>query len=244
MSMMKKGKRFYINITNRCNTNCPFCCMYSSTENNLDMDFSIYREIIDSAAREFELQLEGGEPLLHPSLYSFMEYAASTGRCRKILILSNGILLEKHLLRLHEFSLLHRIPTEIKVSVNYWLIEAHRKHLDLVEGIIAAAESLPLLDIYCNVRLRHEDGALREEIEKRPLLAERSNIYYLQSYGRLEDDSYQKPVIVQNIEDWAIYSTDGRCFFQDLEARSRHEKELAEENALLPHVSREDRAHD
>lgn len=31
---MKKGTRLYINLTNKCNTNCPFCCMYSGTDKN------------------------------------------------------------------------------------------------------------------------------------------------------------------------------------------------------------------
>lgn len=226
---MKRGKRLYINITNRCNTDCPFCCMHSSTKNSLDMDFSIYKEIIDRTREEFELQLEGGEPLLHPQLYPFMEYACFTGRCKKILILSNGILLGKHLHRLHEFALLHHIPAEIKVSVNYWLNKEHCGHLNIVESMIAESESMPFLHLCCNVRLRHEDEALRKEIESRPLLAAYSNIYYLQSYGRLKDSAYQKPVIVQNIESWELYATDGHCFNQNLEARSLHEEELAKE---------------
>ncbi|MBQ6628858.1 MAG: hypothetical protein IJH65_08585 [Methanobrevibacter sp.] len=33
---MKKGTRLYINITNRCNTRCPFCCMYSGEDKTTD----------------------------------------------------------------------------------------------------------------------------------------------------------------------------------------------------------------
>ena len=35
-----------------------------------------------------------------------------------------------------------------------------------------------------------------------------------------------KPVIVQNIDDWFIYACDGKCFNKDLIARSNYEKEL------------------
>lgn len=28
MNRIKSGTRLYINITNGCNVNCPFCCMY------------------------------------------------------------------------------------------------------------------------------------------------------------------------------------------------------------------------
>ena len=80
---LKKGKRLYIDITNRCNTECPFCCMYSGVSNSRDMDFETYKGIIDGCEKEFELQLEGGEPLVHPDLYLFLEYARFAKRCRK-----------------------------------------------------------------------------------------------------------------------------------------------------------------
>ena len=53
---MKKGTRLYINITNKCNTNCPFCCMYSGTEKNTFMNFETYKKIIDDCKGDFELQ--------------------------------------------------------------------------------------------------------------------------------------------------------------------------------------------
>ena len=74
--MIKTGTRLYINITNACNTNCPFCCMYSSTENSKYMDFDTFRGIVDKYDSEFELQLEGGEPLVHPNIYLFIELFA------------------------------------------------------------------------------------------------------------------------------------------------------------------------
>ena len=85
---MKKGTRLYINLTNKCNVNCPFCCMYSGTNKNRFITFDKIKEIIDSTKGEFEFQLEGGEPLLHKDIFLFLEYAVSTGRCKKIIILS------------------------------------------------------------------------------------------------------------------------------------------------------------
>lgn len=56
-------------------------------------------------------------------------------------------------------------------------------------------------------------------------LKEISNIFYLQSYGKYENEKgYSKPVIVQNIDDWFIYACDGTCFGKDLVARSDYEK--------------------
>lgn len=224
---LKKGKRLYIDITNRCNTECPFCCMYSGLSNSRDMDFETYKKIIDGCDKEFELQLEGGEPLLHSDLYLFMEYARSTKRCGKILILTNGLLLPAHQKRLVMFSGEYGIPLEIKVSINYWLIEENSRHLDQIRNLLFATEFIPGIKITCNVRLRkQEDEALRKEVENDKLLLSHSNIYYLQSYGRLSgSDVYTKPVIVQNIEEFELFASDGTSFGTDLIARSEYEKE-------------------
>ena len=225
---MKKGTRLYINITNRCNTNCPFCCMYSGTDNHIDMNFEIYKKIIDDCKTNFELQLEGGEPLLHENLYLFIEYAISTGKCKKILILTNGIVLKQHLKRFVDLSNFYKIPFEIKVSINYWLIGVNPDHIDNIKNYLFATEYLPYFKITCNVRLRHEHELIKRRIEKDLLLKKHSNIYYLQSYGKLKDSDYEKPIIVQNIENWCVYACDGTSFETDLIARSEYEYKLQE----------------
>ena len=89
-----------------------------------------------------------------------------------------------------------------------------------------STEFIDGVDIKLNVRLRHEDEWLRSLINEYKL-EKNSNIFYLQSYGKYEDKSeYDKPVIVQNIDDWFIYACDGKCFNKDLIARSNYEKEL------------------
>ena len=230
---MKKGKRLYINITNRCNTDCPFCCMYSGTKNMTDMDFDTFKKIIDDCDKEFELQLEGGEPLLNPYFYLFMEYAISTQRCKKIIILTNGIELDRHLRRITDLATYHQTQTEIKVSVNYWLIKQNPQHLEKISAYLFATEFLEYTSITCNVRLRNRvDEGIREMIGQDELLGRHSNIYYLQSYGKLADnEEYEKPVIVQNIESWELYSVDGTSFGNDLIRRNEYEKEFINEHA-------------
>lgn len=220
--------RLYFNLTNKCNESCEFCCMYSSPKKNTFLDFNRYKEIIDSKTEDFELQLEGGEPFLHKDLYLFMEYARSTDRCKKIIILSNGLLLNAHLTRLVDFHKYYNIPIVLKISVNYWLLDRHKNCLDNLLDFYLATEFIEGFDIKLNVRLRNNDRDewIRDEIEKKHLTSI-SNIYYLQSYGRLSNDtSYSKPIIVQNIDDWFIYASDGEGFYQDLIARSEYEKTL------------------
>ena len=191
--------RLYINITNNCNANCEFCCMWSDSSKHTFMDFDTFKKIIDEKKEKFELQLEGGEPLLHKDMYLFMEYAKSTGRCVKIIILTNGILLDKHLKRLVEFHKNYQIPILIKISANYWLYKMDPLSLDKLKDYYLATKYIDGIEIKLNVRLRHED----------------------------EKTEYDKPVIVQNIDDWFIYACDGTCFNKDLIARSNYEKELS-----------------
>ncbi len=218
--------RQYINITNNCNANCEFCCMWSDSSKHTFMDFNTFKSIVDSKDLPFELQLEGGEPLLHKDMYLFMEYARSTGRCTKIIILTNGILLGKHLKRIVEFHKCYDIPVVIKVSFNYWLYKIDNESLNKIKDEVLAIEFIEGVDILLNVRLRHEDEHIKDMIYEMGL-ENISNIFYLQSYGKYEEETeYDKPVIVQNIDDWFIYACDGTCFGKDLIARSDYERTL------------------
>ena len=219
------GTRLYINITNACNTDCPFCCMYSGTDKGRYMTFETYRNILDSCAGELEVQLEGGEPLLHRELFRFADYAVSTGRCRKLIILTNGLALPQYMKRLTDFSVSNNMPLELKISVNYWLIQTESRHLQNLRMLIQAAAETPAVQIRLNVRKRKTgDESLETELERYGLLPY-SNIYYLQSYGKLKGSPlYEGPVIVQNISNWGLYASDGTYFGQDLVARSEYEK--------------------
>ena len=85
------------------------------------MDFETFKKIIDTYDTGYELQLEGGEPLLNENLYLFMYYAAATSRCKKIVISTNGKILNNHLQRLVDFAAHAKIKVLIKMSINYYL---------------------------------------------------------------------------------------------------------------------------
>jgi MoaA/NifB/PqqE/SkfB family radical SAM enzyme len=55
-------------------------------QKNTFISFDKYKEIIDEAKEYYELQLEGGEPFLHPDFYSFFEYAKHSNLCTKITV--------------------------------------------------------------------------------------------------------------------------------------------------------------
>ena len=218
--------RLYVCLTNSCNANCEFCCMWSSSNKKTYMAFETFKSIIDSKIDDFELQLEGGEPLLHKDLYLFMEYAVSTGRCKKIIILSNGILLDNHLPRFVDFNKYHKVPIQIKMSINYWLLNMNNNLIEDAINYHLSTKYIDGVDMFYNVRMRHSDEYLKDLINN-SVLKDVSNIFYLQRYGKYKDEEeYDLPFIVQNIDDWFLYSTDGTCFNKDIIARSNYEKEL------------------
>lgn len=224
---MKKGTRLYINLTNHCNTNCPFCCMCSGINKNTFMSFDIFKNIIDNCNDNFELQLEGGEPILNKDIFLFIEYAISTGRCLKIIILSNGLKIKKYMKRFIDIACWNKIMIEFKISINYWLISVEKDFLYKLNLLLFSVKYIECINIIFNVRKRIDVDEDIDELLKKNGLYDNSNIYYLQSYGKFKNSKkYDKPVIVQNIDNWYIYSCDGKCFGQDLVKRSEYEETL------------------
>lgn len=223
---MKQGTRLYINITNHCNIDCPFCCMYSGRDKGTYMNEDTFQGIIDDVSGGFELQLEGGEPLCHNQVLEFIEYAIATGRCNRVIILTNGIKLPEYFEEFKRIAQTYKIEVLIKISINYYINQNVPNHIENVKRLYEESKSINGLKIWCNVRKRKQgDEALEQELIKYGL-AEISNVFYLQAYGRLTGSDYEGPVIVQNIENWKIYASDGSCFGTDLIGRSEHEKGL------------------
>lgn len=226
---MKDGIRLYINLTNYCNLNCPFCCMYSNSFKKSFISFSSFKKIIDETKDKFELQLEGGEPLFHEEIFLFIEYAMTTKRCTKVIILTNGTLIQDGCLnRFISIANWYKTLFEFKVSINSYIMKLYPSHLDLCSNLHFATKYMPYVNFIFNVRLtKNESKEKALKLLKKYDIADVSNIYYLQSYGRLTNDTdYEKPVIVQNIADWKLYASDGTCFDQDLIARSEYEGKL------------------
>ena len=83
-----------IEITNRCNFNCLMCQRIPLKVPLKDMDFGLYRQIVDKLEVIEEIILTGwGEPLIHPHLLEMIRYAKQKGQW--ISLTSNGSLLTK-----------------------------------------------------------------------------------------------------------------------------------------------------
>lgn len=241
--IIKDGTRLYVNITNACDVTCPFCCMYSGNKNDSFMDFDTFKSIVDECEGDIELQLEGGEPTQHRLLMLFVQYAVSKPNMKKIILLTNGIstidpsnraygTMLKHLVLIAREN--KHIEFEVKISINSYIINsiiANNKWMssDRVFSsynyTIFSTEDISNFNIRFNVRLDKSDY---DEIIKDMILkyeiAKYCDVYYLQSYGRLSgNEKYDDIVIKQNIVNWRIYACTGKCFDQDLKARSEYE---------------------
>lgn len=198
--------------------------MFSSKSKNTFLSFDRFKEVIDSCNNEFELQLEGGEPLLHPNLFLFLEYARYTNKCSKIIITTNGIILDKLINKLVEFTASSKIKMLIKHSINFHLEKINSNIYKKCRNFYTATEFVDNFDVRFNVRVESDNDPIISKLKEFKIY-DQSDIYQFQSYGRyLGKSNYSKPVIVQNIDEWYIYSSDGICFNQDLVARSNHEE--------------------
>lgn len=73
-------------VTERCNLSCSFCHQEFGKKKKHDEDFSIanFKNIIDTAKKEKQIKyirITGGEPLLHPDVKDFLQYATEVGFC-------------------------------------------------------------------------------------------------------------------------------------------------------------------
>ena len=108
-------KRVYIEISNICNLNCPFCV--PSTRPRRSMDEVQFRHIIRQVApyTQYVYFHIKGEPLLHPLLALFLDICEENGL--QVNLTTNGtllyrvedMLLSKNALRQVNFSL-HSLP--------------------------------------------------------------------------------------------------------------------------------------
>jgi MoaA/NifB/PqqE/SkfB family radical SAM enzyme len=199
--------------------------MFSEPRKTTFLSFNRFKEIIGVNSDLFELQLEGGEPFLHPDFYTFLEYVNNLKSCTKITISSNGILLNKHLQRLVYFSGVSKIPLTIKRSINYYLFNIDNDIFKTCSDLHIAIKNIKDFKIEFNVRLRKEDGWITEKLKEYNIF-DQSSVYDLQNYGRMEDTSYVKPFIVRNIDEFFVYASDGTCFNDNLVERSEYEKTL------------------
>ena len=115
-------KKIYIEITNACNLNCPFCIKNKRKIEYINL--TNYENIINKIkpyTKEIYLHILG-EPLLHPNIVEFIEYANNQGLL--VNITTNGYLINnlKNNSNIHRLNIsLHSYNEIYKITIDEYL---------------------------------------------------------------------------------------------------------------------------
>lgn len=196
------------------------------------MDFNTFKNILDkNNENKTIVQIEGGEPLLHPLLFLFLEYCSILECVEKIVIDTNGEILKDKIDKIIEIAERNRKHIIIKPSINSYILKVRKNAISEYDNISSACEFLEYVDIIFNVRYTDEmdnnyiSNMLSSVVNKKYF---KYSKYRFNRYGRAENNKDLPELQITNIYDnWKIYSCDGKCFYTDLVKRSIHEKNLS-----------------
>ena len=171
----------------------------------------------------FEVQLEGGEPTIHPEFWTLVELARAESRCERLILVTNGVVLPRTRDELREYVERLGVPLTIKLSINHHLLAQD-------PGLLALAELLREIvgglggqaELVLNVRLREDaagqDTHVLAAVENAGLL-ELANVFFLQRYGFAADRvGWETPFLVGT--NFTLLNPDGSRHGSDLIGRS------------------------
>jgi MoaA/NifB/PqqE/SkfB family radical SAM enzyme len=220
--------RVYVALTNHCNRACPWCSTCSSPTGSTWLSLEHYRAALPREG-PFQVQLEGGEPTIHPQFWDFVRIAREHPSCTHLVLCTNGVALPRTPAKLRPWIERLGMPLTLKLSLNHYLLE-HDPGLpelavrlrDLFEEL--GGERLLVL----NVRLRRgyadDDRHVAELVERAGLLPH-ANVFYLQRYGFAAGESgWELPAPVS--DRFTLVNPDGRVYGPDLLARSERMRAL------------------
>lgn len=243
-----------LNITNKCNNECPTCTAYGSPENTLFMEFDAFKKIIDSY-KEYRNQLivvlEGGEPFLCNNLMLMLNYLYEAEQVKYIIIETNGDALysNAHITPITEELMLTarryantNTQLILSIGISSGLIKKHDNGYitNIYHLLKNAIEQTYNLTDY--VRLQYdvyytseEDKAYIDSVIAKaflPIPKEITNYELVEAYGRLLHTDYPKPAVRPQNE--ISYAVDGRCFGQDVIGRSEYEYAIQRNDCAFP----------
>jgi pyruvate-formate lyase-activating enzyme len=214
--------RLYFALTNHCNRECPWCSTCSSPRGGTWLTPADYVARFP-ATGPFQVQLEGGEPTLHPQFWEFVRLAREHPRCTHLVLCTNGVVLPRRPERLRQWLERLGTPLTIKLSINHHLLD-HDPGLialaTLMRDLFAELGGNQLLVL--NVRLRrgyeNDDRRVREAVEAAGLLPH-ANVFFLQRYGFAAGEAgWDPPAPVW--DRFTLVNPDGSAYGPDLLARS------------------------
>lgn len=222
--LLRERTRLYVAVTNQCNRECPWCSVYSSPRKNTFLQPEQMAAHFP-ADRDFDVQLEGGEPTIHPKLFDFVDVARRHPRMRELVLVTNGVKLPRDPEGLKAYLARFGEPFKVKLSINHHLLEHDP---GLVATALRVREAFRAMggrrELILNVRLRRgekygDDAWVQDAVEKAGLLP-LANVFFLQRYGRGEtEEDWKDPFVVT--EDFLLVNPDGSAQGTDLIARGK-----------------------
>lgn len=165
-------KRLYLELTNRCNLNCPFCS--GSNRDIVELPLELIEKVfIDSKTITEYIYLHvKGEPLLY-SYFNEALLLASTHQ-RKIQLVTNGTLLKQYLQLLVNSSAIHKISISLQ---GLFLSDNLNEHLATIDQLIDKRGSKIIeLRVWAV-----QDPHIEEYLSKYKTYINNSNIYVSRS---------------------------------------------------------------
>ncbi|MBI2361890.1 MAG: radical SAM protein [Elusimicrobia bacterium] len=220
--------RVYAALTNHCNRSCPWCSTCSSPAGDSWLEPAALRRLVP-AEGPYELQLEGGEPTVHPLFWEFVALGRADARCTRLVLCTNGVVLPRSPDRLKAWLERLGAPLTVKLSFNHHLLERDPGLPALAVGLRDALAALGGERAFVlNVRLRRgyegDDRAVRDAVE-RAGLQESANIFFLQRYGFASGEPAWDPPALAGTR-FSLVNPDGSVYGPDLPARSEGMRRL------------------
>ena len=219
----QRTHRVYAALTNHCNRACPWCSTYSSPAGNTWITWDQLQASLP-AKGQYDVQLEGGEPTLHPEFQKFVARLRGDVRCGQLILCTNGVVMPRRAEKLRAWLADLGAPLLVKLSINQYLMSHDAGLLALAAEVQAALASLGgEREVIYNVRLRRgyddDDRAVLQAVRQAGLQS-RANIFYLQRYGLASNEqAWEAPFLAG--ENFRLVNPDGRVFGVDLIARSQ-----------------------
>ena len=214
--------RVYVALTNHCNRACPWCSTYSSPAGNTWITWAQIAASLP-AAGNFDVQLEGGEPTLHPHFGDFVARLRAEKRCRQLILCTNGVAIPRRTARLRDWLARLGEPLLVKLCINQYLMDHDAGLLHLAAEVQSALQQLGgVREVIYNVRLRrgydNDDQVVLDAVRAAGLMP-RANVFWLQRYGLAGNETaWDAPHLAG--ENFRLVNPDGRMFGPDLIGRS------------------------
>ena len=195
---IKYPVRLYAEITMRCNFNCVHCYLGDFKSSPSDMSFPLFNKIAQEMEEIgiFKMILGGGEPLMHPNIFSFLKNLSG----RRILpaITTNGYFIDDDFIDALTST---GFRGSVQVSIHGKTPEMHNQFVGHPQGYQHAMNAINRL-ISSNVAVSTATAATRSNVDEIPLLLEELktmgvesfNIVFLMPVGRATTDLMLRPL--------------------------------------------------